>query len=175
MWEGNKVRLRKIEKNDIKFTQKWYNDPEIVKFTGNLFPVSTFEEEKWFEKVILDDRRKVFIIEKLNDGQPIGDFYIDVDWRHRHAELSITIGETNIHNKGYATDAIHTAIRYIFNRLGLNRVYSRVFNFNKASLKAFEKCGLKKEGILRQEFYWNGAYQDRVVMSLLKDDFINHK
>ena len=42
---------------------------------------------------------------------------------------------------------------------------------NIASQRMNEKCGYKKEGLLRQAVYKNGKFHNLVVMSVLKEEF----
>jgi len=39
-------------------------------------------------------------------------------------------------------------------------------------LSKFSADKWEREGVLTQEFYWNGKYQDRVMLSLIRDDFV---
>ena len=42
-------------------------------------------------------------------------------------------------------------------------------------LSKFSADKWEREGVLTQEFYWNGKYHDRVMLSLIRDDFVNNK
>jgi len=45
------------------------------------------------------------------------------------------------------------------------------FSFNERAIKSYEKCGFKKEGILRQEIYIDGKYYDAIIMAMLKEEY----
>ena len=38
-------------------------------------------------------------------------------------------------------------------------------------MKSYEKCGFKREGVLRHDLYVNGEYHDSIIMGILKDEF----
>ncbi len=86
MIEGRKTRLRAIEmtsclalpvfkaairqegettcqREDIPRFVKWFNNPEVRHYLDRYFPMSTAEEEKWFEGQLEDRENKVFAIE----------------------------------------------------------------------------------------------------------------
>jgi len=62
-------------------------------------------------------------------------------------------------------------LKYAFYDKGLERVYDYVHFDNIGSLKMHEKCGYKKEGVLRKASYVNGEFRDLVVLSVLKEEF----
>jgi len=55
--------------------------------------------------------------------------------------------------------------------MNLHRVYLRVFEYNLRGIRSYEKCGFKKEGVLRQDRYDNGEYHNTVMMGILRDEF----
>ncbi len=61
-------------------------------------------------------------------------------------------------------------VNYAFDELRLHCIYARVNDYNLPSRKMFEKCGFKKEGILRGRFYKQGKYVDVFSYSVLKED-----
>lgn len=175
MWYGDLITLRGLELDDLKLTHKWVNTPEIVGFEAHPFPISMAEEQIWFDKRLKDDSRKVLIIETLSESRAIGYIYLDLNWRHRRAEITITIGELDTQGKGYGTDALRTAVRQAFNELGLNSVYATILDNNPASIRAFEKAGFKKEGIQRQTFFWQGRFRDSILVSILREEYQNQE
>ncbi len=50
-------------------------------------------------------------------------------------------------------------------RRGARRLTLRVLGANEAARRLYEACGFEVEGILRGEFFLNGAYVDDVFMA----------
>ncbi|MDI6917337.1 MAG: GNAT family protein [Thermoplasmatales archaeon] len=167
MIKGKKVVLRALEKDDLDRCLKWINDMDVVKLAGPpRFPKSKAEEEKWFEKTINDDKNRVLAIDA--NGKHIGNVGLhNIDFRNRNAMLGIMIGEKKYWNKGYGSDAVKTLVSLAFNELNLHKIYLHVFPSNKRALKCYEKCGFKKEGVLREHVFKGGKYQDLTVMSII--------
>ncbi len=173
MIEGKKIRIRAIEKTDIDEIMNWINDPEVKSNLLMRYPVSQYQEEKWIESALGGDsqRNKTFAFE-TKDGTYLGGIGLhQIDWENSHAEVGIVIGKKEYWNKGYGTDAMMAMLDFAFNQMNLHRVYLRVFEFNHRGIKSYEKCGFKKEGVLRHDRYREGRYYDTIMMGILKEEF----
>jgi len=171
--EGKKIKIRALEKTDIDEIMKWVNDPEVVDSLLMRYPVSRYQEEKWIEKTLdgTNKRNKAFAIE-TKDGVYLGGIGLhQIDWENRNAEVGIVIGKKEYWNKGYGSDAMTTILDFAFNRMNLHRVYLRVFSFNERGIRSYEKCGFKKEGVLRDDLFAHGKYHDTIIMGILKHEF----
>lgn len=173
--EGKKVRIRALEKKDLDTVMLWVNDPEITKNLSALFlyPTSQEQEEKWLDNIRnFESTDKVFAFETL-DGIYLGNLGLHrINWKDRNAELGIAIAKKENWGKGYGTDAVLTLLDFAFNRMNLHRIYLRVWDFNQRAIKSYEKCGFKKEGILRQGHFDDGKYHDVITMGILKEEFV---
>ncbi len=173
MIEGEKVRIRAIEKSDIAEIMKWINDPEVKSNLLMRYPVSQYQEERWIETALGTDnqRNKTFALE-TKDGVYLGGIGLHkIDWENSNAEVGIVIGKKEYWNKGYGTDAMMAILDFGFNQMNLHRIYLRVFEFNQRGIRSYEKCGFKKEGILRHDRYREGRYYDTIMMGILKEEF----
>ena len=168
MLYGTKIRLRALERADIPRFVKWFNDPEVREHLAMYRPLSLAQEEKWFERhAELDPADHVFAIETL-EGEHIGNVGLHrVDWKDRHAELGIVIGEKEYWSQGYGTDTILTLLAYAFETLNLHRVFLRVDADNLRGIRCYEKCGFQREGTLREVVFRDGAYKDQHLMAVL--------
>ena len=82
---GEKVKLRAIEPDDLEMLREIINDPETEKMVGGWsFPISSYQQEKWFEKVANDSNNLRFIIEIVETKEAIGLVnLVDIDWKNR--------------------------------------------------------------------------------------------
>jgi RimJ/RimL family protein N-acetyltransferase len=173
MIEGEKVRIRAIEKSDIAEIMKWINDPEVKSNLLMRYPVSQYQEERWIETALAADnqRNKTFALE-TKDGVYLGGIGLHkIDWENSNAEVGIVIGKKEYWNKGYGTDAMLAILDFGFNQMNLHRIYLRVFEFNQRGIRSYEKCGFQKEGVLRQDRYRQGRYYNTIIMGILKEEF----
>ena len=86
------------------------------------------------------------------------------------AELGYWIGE-RYWNRGFATEAARAMIEYAFSELMLHRVYAEHFGSNIPSGRVMQKAGMKQEGVLRDQFFKNGRYEDEVIYGIVSMDY----
>ncbi len=91
------------------------------------------------------------------------------DIERQTAEIGYWIGAP-YQGRGLATGALRTLIPYAFTVLGKHRLQARVFEGNAASMRVVEKCGFRKEGVLRDAVTKDGRILDLHVYGLLKSD-----
>ncbi|GAA0116094.1 GNAT family N-acetyltransferase [Clostridium senegalense] len=174
MYSGEKVKLREYKKEDIRKAQKYMNDPEIKKLlNSNIpYPITFEDEERWYESLGATKDTYNFAIETLEDNQYIGGCGINkIDWKNSVVIIGIFIGDKEYWNKGYGTDAINILIRFIFEQMNIRKIKLQVFSFNERAIRAYEKCGFKREGVLRQEIFRDGRYHDEIIMGLLRQEY----
>lgn len=169
---GECVYLRPVEHDDLLYIRKWANDPEIRRLTGEVTPMTPTGAERFFEKVQNDADRVWFIIALRENDAPIGEgglLRMFPAWRT--TDLSIIISEKDAWGKGYGTEAIRLLLDYAFGCLNFHRVALGVVDFNERALRFYEKIGFKREGIQRDGYFYDHAYHDFVMMSMLEDEF----
>jgi ribosomal-protein-alanine N-acetyltransferase len=80
-------------------------------------------------------------------------------------------------NKGYASEAARAVIEYAFTELGAHRIVGHCSPENTPSWKVLEKCGMKREGLLRKNFLLgkdaggNPVWLDSYEYAMLEEDF----
>lgn len=63
--------------------------------------------------------------------------------------------------------------KYGFETIGLHKIEAGVYECAEGSWRALEKCGFIREGVLKEEVLFNGAYIDVFRYGLLRRDFDN--
>lgn len=171
---GEKVRLRPIERDDLPRYVEWFADPEVRRHLALYLPFSLAQEERWFENLLerLERREDVVLAIETAEGVHIGNVGLHrIDWKNRNAELGIAIGERSYWNQGYGTDAIRTLLGLAFREMNLYRVFLRVDADNARGIRCYEKAGFRREGVLREAVFKEGAYHDQYIMSILQSEF----
>ena len=175
--DGKLVRLRGYEMSDLDTVMKWINDEEVTQFLGGgmlSYPVSSIAERNYIEKFGRSESatEKTFAIETLTDSRFIGAIDLHaINWIDRHSELGIMIGDKQCWGRGYGTDAMRVLMRLAFDKLNLHRLWLRVYDFNVRAIASYERCGFKREGVLREHRSFRGEYHDTIVMGVLEDEY----
>ncbi|WP_050069920.1 GNAT family N-acetyltransferase [Anaerosalibacter massiliensis] len=176
MLKGSNLYLRPMEEKDIPNKVRWINDTNVNATLNFNYPISEVETRHWLNRVSTDNNRKDFIVCLIENDKPIGyGGLINIDIRNLKAESYMGIGETDYWGKGYAREIRAIILEYAFVQLGLNKVYSYVWEENIKMIKVNEKAGFKVEGTLREEVYSHGEYRDFVVMSVLRREYFSNK
>lgn len=167
------ITLRAIEESDLELLKEMINDPEIENMTGGYsYPVSTYQQRKWFEELSNRQDEIRLIIDTKEYGAIGVVMLTDIDWKNRTAQTHSKITSKNdLRGKGYGTKASKALIKYAFRQLNLHCLYSYTLEYNIASQRVREKCGFKKEGVLRERVYKNGDYHNVIVWSILRGEF----
>ncbi len=173
--KGTRVLLRPFAQNDIKYLEKWSNDAELRKLTGEVEPMSRADCEKFCYDLRNSTDRIWFVIVLAANGKVIGEAGLLRMFRPwRTTDMTVIIGEKDERGKGYGTEAGHLLLDYTINRLGFHRVSIGVVGFNERALKFWRALGFKEEGIERDGYFCDGKYSNFVNMSILENEYRAH-
>lgn len=110
-------------------------------------------------------------IELKDIEAPIGTIgAVDIKEEIGAVEIGYCIGEKWWHC-GYVSEALAAVIKFFFEEVGVNRVYSEHDVNNPNSGKVMLKCGMKYEGTLRQADRNNTGLCDTSVYGLIREDY----
>ena len=91
---------------------------------------------------------------------------------HHAAEIGYSFSKS-YWNHGFATQALKAVIVKTFDSVpGLNRLEAQHDIRNPASGRVMEKCGMKKEGILRERLFNKNEFVSVVLYSVIRSDLI---
>ncbi|MGD8325720.1 MAG: GNAT family protein [Sphingomonadales bacterium] len=93
----------------------------------------------------------------------------NVNTDDRNVELSrIIIGPRG---SGTGQAALREILDYCFKKLNAHKVSLDTFSYNHRAQHIYEKFGFKKEGILRDELFFNGEFHDLFLYGLLAKEW----
>jgi RimJ/RimL family protein N-acetyltransferase len=175
MIPGEQVRLRAVERADLPEFQAWLNDPEVLEGLALYLPLSSADEERWFERMMErppEERPMAIEVREGEKWELAGNAGLfNLEWTNRSAEFAIFIGDKAKWGKGHGTAAVQLILRHAFNTLNLNRVFLRVYASNPRARRSYEKAGFVLEGTLREALFRGGRYIDIHVMSVLRSEW----
>ncbi|MGL4649181.1 MAG: GNAT family N-acetyltransferase, partial [Caldilineaceae bacterium] len=174
MLRGERVTLRAISREDIPRLWSFNNSLEIELAGGGDPPIpqSLARFEADFEQAVSKGGRdgSAFVIEA--DSQCIGQCALfNASEAARSCELGITIGDPIYLGKGYGREAISLLLQYAFRYRNYRKVWLEVNDSNARAIGAYRACGFVEEGRLRAHVWSDGAYQDLILMGILRSDW----
>lgn len=164
------IQLRALEKDDLSFLYKLFNNPDITNYWFCEPTVSLGKLEERLDKNKDDEQTREFILTN-SDQDKLGFVGLyEIEQRHMNAEFAIMIDPAHQGN-GYAFPATKLAMDYAFSVLNLHKLYLIVAKINEKASHIYEKAGFQTEGELIEHFYSNGEYLDVFIMSILQRDY----
>ena len=163
------VSIRHLQKSDVAALAEYANNRKIWDNVRDYFP-HPYTRENALEFVELFNQHETdHVFSILDDDLFVGVVGIHAlkDIYRNTAEVGYWIGEP-FWNKGYASMALHQAIRFAWEKTGFLRLEAGVFEHNVASMKVLEKCGFTKEGILQKRLKKNEVSYDEHLYALIK-------
>ena len=169
---GDKIFLRALESKDNEMLLELINDPETeAVIGGKSWPVSMQHQAKWLSEQ--DGNNSVFrcAIADKHSLDSVGTLILDdIDRLNGTAQIHIKMAKNGARRKGFGTDAVKTAVNYAFKEMRLHCIYANILSTNTISQHMFEKCGFKREGLLRHRVFKGGTYIDVLSYSILSED-----
>ena len=151
------------------------DDEEGARLTGTHQEFTFDQIQNWASsREEADDRLDLSIIDRASN-QWAGELAIN-NWDEDNHSCSfrIAIGPSG-RNRGLGSEATRLIIDYVFQHLPINRIGLEVYAFNPRAIHVYERCGFTREGILRSALYWDGEYHDAILMSILRDEWLERQ
>jgi [ribosomal protein S5]-alanine N-acetyltransferase len=157
--EGDKTRLAELCNN----RKIWDNLRDTIPF-----PYTEKDAEIFIQICKTQEPVTNFAIEYKGEFAGVIGLVIQDDVYRLSAEAGYWIGEP-FWGKGIATEALTLLVNYAFGKLDLMRVYSNVFEYNKASCRVLEKVGFKLEGNFIKSVFKNGMLHNELRYGLVNE------
>jgi len=165
---GN-IKLRPLRLQDATRLAELANNEKISRNLRDGFPHPyTLRDAEKFLEIFSDQDPVTFFGIDYNE-EYVGNISLSpcADVYRMSAEIGYFIGEP-YWNKGIVSTAVNLVTEYGFEKLGLVRIHTGVFEYNIASQRVLEKCGYVKEGISRKSVLKQGKLWDEVRYARLK-------
>jgi aminoglycoside 6'-N-acetyltransferase len=92
----------------------------------------------------------------------------DIEFRHAGIDLFLDPAHRG---EGFGPDAIRTLARFLIEERGHHRLTIDPAAANERAIRAYEKVGFRKVGLLRRyQYFPDGTWQDGLLMELLAEE-----
>lgn len=173
--EGEMVSLRPIRAQDSEAAWQLYTDAESRRLAGATREFSRDEVADWCATVADLDGRHDWAITVGASDEMLGQVVLNhLDPHLRGARLHMCI-RSGHRGRGYAREATMLVGRFAFGvdpgGLGLHRLALEVLSINPRAFALYESLGFVMEGRLRDAHLDGERYCDRILMSMLDDEY----
>ncbi|WJV50997.1 GNAT family N-acetyltransferase [Streptomyces flavofungini] len=173
MLKGGKVGLRARHEDDIPILQAELHDDVENHSRSDGRPWRPVMPGSKESRVVVDDKQDryaAFSVVELDGGTPAGCAWLwDIDTHNRSAHIGVGL-LPSLRGKGYGTDAVRVLCHYGFVVRGPRRVRIETLADNAVMLRAAERNGFVREGVLRSSAWVRGEVLDEVPLGLLAEE-----
>ncbi len=156
------IQLRKLHISDAPKIALMLNNKKIWDQLRDYipFPYTEKDGEEFIAFVHSQSSQQVFgILNKEDELCGVVGLVVQSGIYRISAEIGYWLGE-DYWGQGIMSKAVELITNYGFDELKLERIYTSVFEFNKASIRILEKNGYEKEGVFKKALIKNGNIVD---------------
>jgi len=114
----------------------------------------------------------LLVIKQNEYDETVGFALIETDNKSEIFELRrIVISRKG---KGYGREVMEALFKFAFEELGMNRFWLDVYPDNHIGIKLYESVGMRREGVLRQNYKSERGYLDQIIYSMLKSEYFHN-
>ncbi len=172
--ETKRLTLRKFQANDAADMYYHYcSDPEVTRFmtwpAHRNLEITNRVLSSWLDQY--DEKTYMWAIVSKDIHEVIGTISVtQMDTKAKSCEIAYAIGQ-NYWNQGYTTEALKAVMAFLFEQVGVNRIWACHDTRNPASGAVMKKCGMVYEGRLRQAIKLNAGIGDLDTYGILKSEW----
>ncbi len=162
-----KIYLRPITLDDGSKIVKWRNSPNVMNHCFDKTKITVESNTTFFNNYVKTGKYQQFIVERIDEdyefvSYPIATVYLkDIDLINKRCELCVFTSDDEEWNADSQIIAIKMLLSEAFNNMGIHKIYSYVYAFNKDEYELLKKAGFVEEALLKKEAINNrGDYSD---------------
>lgn len=148
---GERVVLRPVRFDDAAALRAIHLTPEVSRWWGSMEDAFPFDEPETTRLTIHVDGAIAGLVQFGEESEPM----------YRSAWIDIFV-DPGLHGEGIGTDAVRTVLRHLLDERGHHRVTIDPTVENAAAVRAYEKAGFRRVGVMRRaerapEGHWRDA------------------
>lgn len=155
--EGKKLHLRRYSEEDAPFLQQCFQNAQFMTLYNHYIPRHQHTEDlavqlrQAYDKHPCQTKSVNWIITSNDTHQSVGIANLaGIEFTHRRAEFLIGLPNPADHTKGIGLEATLLVLDYAFNKVGLNKLTTAVYEENTSSQHNTLALGFVQECYLRE-------------------------
>ena len=170
-----RLLIRPFQPDDAVGLAERRNDPEVARYQDWSVPYPMDRAEKLvLELVAMDgpqnDEWWMAVVCDIGSGEVFGDLALHLSQKARTAEVGYTFA-TEHWGHGYAVEALEALVEYLFDDLGVTRIFGMLHPDNPASAMVLERTGFLFEGHTKSSFWEGDEVSDDWIYGLVRSDW----
>ncbi len=170
--ETERLLLRAPRLSDAKNVYAYARDPAVSRYVLWSRHLSVGDSRRFLSGMMMENRMGeslTMCCVLKSDGRVVGTAgFCQIDRENLRGEVGYSFAKS-VWGQGLATEALHSLLAYGFDVMKLHRVEGYCDVRNPASARVMEKCGMAREGVLRERFLNKGEFVDVVLFARAQD------
>ncbi len=167
---GSRIVLRPVSEDDLPRLLEILREPEVARHWSQ--PDDDFDRNELLSGDDADGAERITTFAIAVHGETIGWIAgwekLQPDYRHAGIDLFLS---TPYQGQGFGAEAIRLVCRFLFTERAHHRITIDPAASNVHAIRAYEKVGFKRVGVMRQyERGADGTFHDGVLLDLLPED-----
>lgn len=164
------VTLRPLRAEDGDTVLAWRNSEAVAPYMYSEHVITPAEHAGWLARALEADDRRFWVIELDEAGVGLANL-VRIDRDNSKCEWAYYLADPATRGRGVGAVVEYLVLSFVFERLGLNRLWCEVFLDNEAVWKTHEGFGFRREALLRHHVRKGGLFRDVVGLGMLKADW----
>ncbi len=163
---GTDIYLRPLEPEDVTSLTDWTTRPAIRTALDLFYRPGDRSAEELFLERTKSDAHDIALGIVARETETLCGFIglNSIDQENRQVQLGFFLGAQKEDGERCLSEAVGLMKRYVFEVLGMNRLWLYVDATEAQTISRLEGQGFSREATLRQDRRRNGRYADTVVM-----------
>lgn len=171
--ETERLLLRAPKLSDARDVYAYASDPAVSRYVLWGRHLSAGDSRRFLSGLMMENslgEGLTMCCVLKTDGRVVGTAgFCQLDRENLRGEVGYSFAKT-VWGQGLATEALHSLISYGFDVMKLHRIEGQCDVRNPASARVMEKCGMKREGVLKERFLNKGEFVDVVMFACAHDE-----
>jgi UDP-4-amino-4,6-dideoxy-N-acetyl-beta-L-altrosamine N-acetyltransferase len=170
------VRLRPLAAADCDIVRDWRNRPHVAANMYTDHEISAGEHANWFAGALIDQSKRYFIIETLEEsgwtGAGLAGFtQIDAASAQKSASWAFYLADPETRGRGIGARTELLMLAKAFDDLDLQTLRCEVLAINARVIGLHESFGFKRTALLSGHVSKNGVPHDVIALEMKREDW----
>jgi len=167
--ETPRLVLRPLVPSDAESMAEWTRDPSLYEHWGKGPGRTDRDPRLLFARPPRPAKSFHLGLACRETGKIVGEIWVYLVENDRMAKVALRLARTH-RGRGLGTESLSAMVRFCFEKTELRRLWTDVDVRNAASARMLEKCGFRREGLVRQGKMVN-TWCDYFLYGMLREDF----
>ncbi|KAF0821107.1 acetyltransferase YnaD [Bacillus sp. ZZV12-4809] len=162
-----RLTIRNFTTEDWQAVYEYTSNPEVMRYIPE--GIFTKEAAKEFIRENVENakhfpvflKNEEVLIGHIGFHQYFGNHTFEIGW----------VFNPKFYNKGYASEAAYTVLKYGFEELGLHRIIATCQPENPPSYRVMEKIGMRREAFFKKCIPHGDEWWDEYYYAILKEEW----